>query len=123
MPTEATTDSVADLSRRLDRVLTEPIDDCPICKADHAMTLARAIRVLGGELTAEQEAGIHEAVLGAEAAWIPFDPKDFPPRAGAELRPRPRAAPRAARNAPCPCGSGKKYKKCHLEADERGGLH
>jgi hypothetical protein len=22
------------------------------------------------------------------------------------------------RNAPCPCGSGKKYKKCHLELDE-----
>ncbi|MHB8872490.1 MAG: SEC-C domain-containing protein [Myxococcaceae bacterium] len=25
--------------------------------------------------------------------------------------------PRAERNAPCPCGSGKKYKKCHLEHD------
>ena len=24
---------------------------------------------------------------------------------------------RAERNAPCPCGSGKKYKKCHLDAD------
>jgi len=23
-------------------------------------------------------------------------------------------------NDPCPCGSGKKYKKCHLEADDRG---
>ncbi len=22
------------------------------------------------------------------------------------------------RNAPCPCGSGKKYKKCHLAEDE-----
>ncbi len=22
------------------------------------------------------------------------------------------------RNDPCPCGSGKKYKKCHLQADE-----
>ncbi len=26
--------------------------------------------------------------------------------------------PRASRNAPCPCGSGRKYKKCHLAADE-----
>jgi hypothetical protein len=25
--------------------------------------------------------------------------------------------PRAERNAACPCGSGKKYKKCHLDAD------
>lgn len=24
------------------------------------------------------------------------------------------------RNAPCWCGSGKKYKKCHLRADETG---
>ncbi len=23
------------------------------------------------------------------------------------------------RNDPCWCGSGKKYKKCHLDADER----
>lgn len=26
--------------------------------------------------------------------------------------------PRAGRNAPCPCGSGRKYKKCHLPAHE-----
>ena len=26
--------------------------------------------------------------------------------------------PRAGHNAPCPCGSGRKYKKCHLAADE-----
>src|SRR5262249_95918 len=25
---------------------------------------------------------------------------------------------RAGRNDPCPCGSGKKYKKCHLPIDE-----
>ena len=26
--------------------------------------------------------------------------------------------PRAGRNEPCPCGSGRKYKKCHLPTDE-----
>lgn len=26
--------------------------------------------------------------------------------------PRPRASPKVGRNAPCPCGSGKKYKRC-----------
>ena len=26
--------------------------------------------------------------------------------------------PRAGRNEPCPCGSGRKYKKCHLATDE-----
>jgi preprotein translocase subunit SecA len=30
----------------------------------------------------------------------------------------PRSGPRAGRNDPCPCGSGKKYKKCHLPIDE-----
>ena len=24
-----------------------------------------------------------------------------------------RTSPKIGRNAPCPCGSGKKYKKCH----------
>ena len=28
---------------------------------------------------------------------------------------------RVGRNDPCPCGSGKKYKRCHLEADEKTG--
>jgi len=27
--------------------------------------------------------------------------------------PRPMAVPKVHRNAPCPCGSGKRYKKCH----------
>ena len=31
-----------------------------------------------------------------------------------------RAAARPGRNDPCWCGSGQKYKKCHLETDERG---
>lgn len=33
-----------------------------------------------------------------------------------------RAEPKVGRNDPCPCGSGKKYKKCCLDKDEaRGG--
>jgi len=32
-----------------------------------------------------------------------------------------RAMPRVGRNDPCPCGSGKKYKKCHMPADESVG--
>ena len=34
-----------------------------------------------------------------------------------------RAEPKIGRNDPCPCGSGKKYKKCCLDADEaKGGI-
>jgi len=38
-----------------------------------------------------------------------------------ELPERPaagRAAAKVGRNDPCPCGSGRKYKKCHLAADQ-----
>ena len=46
-----------------------------------------------------------------------------PPRAGdgaaaAQQGPITRAGPRVGRNDPCPCGSGKKYKKCHLPLEE-----
>ncbi len=32
-----------------------------------------------------------------------------------------RSGPRVGRNDPCPCGSGKKYKKCHMPIDESVG--
>jgi len=46
-------------------------------------------------------------------------------RAGADggaPRPAPvQAGPRVGRNDPCPCGSGKKYKKCHMLIDQGVG--
>lgn len=33
-----------------------------------------------------------------------------------------RIEPKIGRNDPCPCGSGKKYKKCCLNRDEAGGI-
>ena len=38
-------------------------------------------------------------------------PRNEPPIPIVEHSPKP------ARNAPCPCGSGKKYKKCHGRPD------
>lgn len=49
-------------------------------------------------------------------AWELFEPKPAPSSAPAALRPP------VSRNAPCPCGSGLKYKKCHLPADERARM-
>jgi preprotein translocase subunit SecA len=37
---------------------------------------------------------------------------------GVALAPRVRTAPAVGRNDPCPCGSGKKYKKCHMLGDQ-----
>src|SRR5262249_43963782 len=39
-------------------------------------------------------------------------------RAPAPAAAAPRPTLRAGRNDPCPCGSGKKYKKCHMPIDE-----
>src|SRR5262249_21932037 len=36
-------------------------------------------------------------------------------------RPAASAAPKIGRNDPCPCGSGKKFKKCHGAALEEEG--
>jgi preprotein translocase subunit SecA len=36
-----------------------------------------------------------------------------PAQASEEPQPVRRAEPKVGRNDPCPCGSGKKYKKCH----------
>jgi len=41
-----------------------------------------------------------------------------PPQAPAGAKPAARSGPRVGRNDPCPCGSGKKYKKCHGPIDE-----
>ena len=59
-------------------------------------------------------------------AFADFDPTDStePELVDEEWRnillepPAEPCRPRAGRNAPCPCGSRRKYKKCHLAADE-----
>ncbi len=40
---------------------------------------------------------------------------------GGRPAPQRRAGPRLGRNDPCYCGSGKKYKDCHLKIDRAGG--
>ncbi len=52
------------------------------------------------------------------APYQAFDLFDVPGARAPAAPPPARAAHRPSRNAPCPCGSGKKYKKCHLPIDE-----
>jgi len=47
--------------------------------------------------------------------------QDLKSRLGAMGRERRRRPQSLGRNSPCPCGSGKKYKRCCLETKGRGG--
>ena len=56
------------------------------------------------------------ALGGAAAGQQPPEPgQQSPPTPRQQPRPQPfvREMPKVGRNAPCPCGSGKKYKVCH----------
>jgi preprotein translocase subunit SecA len=49
------------------------------------------------------------------------EPEAGPGPGGVATAPRVRTGPEVGRNDPCPCGSGKKYKKCHMLVDQGGG--
>ena len=61
-----------------------------------------------------------EAFGGGSAAPAPPGAPAATPQVVATPRPVApvRAMPRVGRNDPCPCGSGKKYKQCHMRTDE-----
>ena len=60
------------------------------------------------------ETDLEVRVTFPDEAFPEFDlvEPDIAPAAGSPFQPK------AGRNAPCPCGSGRKYKKCHLPLDE-----
>ncbi|BDG02877.1 SEC-C metal-binding domain-containing protein [Anaeromyxobacter oryzae] len=102
----------------MDRLSRAPVGDCDICSGEHVRAIAVAIRELGGALTEEQRAGFDELLERADAMWIPLDdPFDDAGEAPASLQAHATRARRPGRNDPCHCGSGKKYERCHLEAD------
>jgi hypothetical protein len=88
------------------------------------------IGIIVADLAAPSWSTRHEGKPALARAWTAFsrrypDPRLFRKRAklmreaGPEImasaRPAPRvAAPAVGRNQPCPCGSGKKYKRCCL---------
>jgi preprotein translocase subunit SecA len=87
------------------------------------------VEAMEAEVAAE-----HEALLDGAVARHPGADGTTPEEQLAQVReaaaaaPQPQrpaasAAPKIGRNDPCPCGSGKKFKKCHgaaLEDDEDG---
>ena len=73
--------------------------------------------------TGEDELAMAEAALAAAEA--PAQGRPSPRRAPVQTRKtagardpkNPATWGKVARNAPCPCGSGKKYKHCHGKHD------
>jgi uncharacterized protein len=79
-----------------------PFSDIPATTRDDMRR--RALSVLAHVIPA-----LNAASIELDAAWSDSVP---------EL-PYVRATPKVGRNEPCPCGSGKKYKKCCLARDEQ----
>ena len=84
--------------------------------------LKDAIERLGGSLNAQQATKFqalvdeHEAIMGAPVRMGP--PTEAELMAMVERAKAEAASPKPGRNDPCWCGSGRKYKKCHLREDE-----
>jgi hypothetical protein len=99
--------------------------------ANHTLIeLRAAIEDLGGTLTAEQQRKCRRGREPAEVfrrkmdALLEARRRDIRRLDPIRIESRPpepiRRRERPGRNDPCWCGSAKKYKKCHLAADESG---
>jgi len=72
---------------------------------------------------------VKEAALTAEHAALIYGPTQVVVEAfdaaitmrrpGQSFQPFVREDPKVGRNDPCPCGSGKKYKRCHALEEAR----
>jgi hypothetical protein len=113
--------AMPNLVAALDRLALRPVADGDICAADDLSAIGRAVIAVGGRLSSEHEAKIDEAFARAEPTWTSLedDPIDEPlPTRTPAVR-----DPRAGRNEPCPCGSGKKHKRCCLDRDRGDPRH
>jgi preprotein translocase subunit SecA len=67
----------------------------------------------GGQAGKGSAAAVAEPGVDSASPFAPSRPK--PARVGGDdtIKTVKREEPKVGRNDPCPCGSGKKYKKCH----------
>jgi hypothetical protein len=112
--------AVPDLLRAFDRLADHPIADCEGCAVEHLSTIVCAVRQLGGTVSPLRRAQLEALAERADVVWLPFSD---PQRLDATLRTPAVREGRPGRNEPCPCGSGKKYKRCCAGADPGGERH
>ena len=67
----------------------------------------------GAQATAPMDFGTGVTAAGALPTASDADGDGPPPGYTGPVAPIRRKTPKVGRNDPCPCGSGKKYKKCH----------
>lgn len=120
--------------------MSQLFDALPIRASDNPlanrvfMELRYAIEDLGGALSAAQEAKfeasdearrrfVAERDVGrSRRGEVGGDGRRLEAASPTQVqRPVTRASPKLGRNAPCWCGSGQKYKKCHLDSDQNTG--
>jgi hypothetical protein len=92
----------------------------------HSQSAADIQRQYGGMLYRDAQQMLKK--IERELIAEPYQPDDDGPSvydlccegfsAAGDDAPFVREEPKLGRNEPCWCGSGKKYKKCHLAADE-----
>ena len=114
------------LSAALDQ--HEAVDNDDLMANHVVVEIEAAIKMLGGQLTPEQQEKVERiyaldqpkreafaALLDRAAGRTALKPSPIRGAHALHSEPQtPRAARKVGRNAPCPCGSGKKYKKCCL---------
>lgn len=103
----------------------------PLLSAEeHLRLLNERAKLVGKEMFEERElsaeeqrrvAEIGEQIFAEPHLWDDLVPPNPPPEVAPGDVPPP-AKKRPGRNEPCWCGSGRKYKHCHLRADEQSGL-
>ena len=77
--------------------------------------LKGAIEALGGQLSSDQERKYEQVIVRREHFSRRI--KALVSSSRSEKRIPVNKEKKPGRNDPCWCGSGKKYKKCHLDAD------
>src|SRR2546428_3084099 len=99
--------------------LRRPLTEHDLRVVSAVATSLGALFVKHGSLARAEADPICESWAGNDGLTVRFTAPYDAAHHFAENAPRPVAAsPKVGRNQPCPCGSGKKYKKCCLPASE-----
>ena len=103
------------LVKALDRAELDPAGDRDFLANEDVLNLAGAIQSLGGTLTETQRAKEQAVLRRREGVFLEAQRLSAQEIESAQVPVRREHRP--GRNDPCHCGSGKKYKKCHLAED------